>query len=503
MDGKDVLRRISTAMLQERYLALYEWHLGEGWSWSSDTHLTMFGYPSDAWEVNYENWASRVHPDDIGEADGRMQALISGEVTTYRADYRFLNADDQWQWVQSVAYVTERDDTGATLRVSGIILDAQQAKARDAQHRHVQQMDLLGQITGGVAHDFNNLLAILTGCLEELREDSAGGGGVLADMADALQRGQGLTQALLRHARREPVAATQLELKGQLQNLRRVLEAALGDRANLTLELPEAPIPIVASSIAFDSALLNLLVNAKDALPPTGGTLVVRLTERRLDEAKARQHGLREGRYAVVDVVDDGCGMAPEVSARATEPLFSTKGLGRGTGLGLSTVKKLVVEAGGAIELQSELGAGTTVTLYFPSQELDDSAPRSASRPSDASLARLLIVDDEPAILRSLSRQLRQHGYAVETASNPRRALAELQRQRYELLLTDIVMPYTIDGIELAERALAAQPDLAVVFMSGFAAQAQEKAARAMGDLIAKPFSTETMHQSLLRALRG
>jgi signal transduction histidine kinase len=344
---------------------------------------------------------------------------------------------------------------------------------KETEHQLVQaqKMEAIGNLTGGMAHDFNNLLGIIIGNLDLARGRVEGETEELvSDAHEAAWRGADLTQRLLAFARRQPLHPEPIKVNDLIANTVRLLRPLLGEAVEISLQLADGLWPATADPAQLESTLANLATNARDAMPK-GGRLIVVTANRRLDGDYTASHvDVTEGDYVMIEVSDTGCGMAPTTVERIFEPFFTTKDRGKGTGLGLSMVFGFLRQSGGHITVYSELGAGTTFRLYLPR------ATGSARTPEDKRVAALaqgvgetiLVVEDNPEIRRLVMRQLSGLGYrAIETGSGPE-ALEVLNREPVDLLLTDIVMPGGLDGVDLARIAIEKWPALKVVLTSGF-----------------------------------
>ncbi len=474
-------------------LAMWEWHLTEGWARVSDSYYTIIGYEPGDWPASYEEWAKRVHPEDIAAADASMHAVVSGATTVYAADHRMLRADGEWEWLSAIGYVVESMPDGQPVRILGTQRSIQEEKLKEQRLQEVQRTQLVDQLTIGLTHDFNNILLILGGYLELLDEE-IDAAEVREEMRAALKRGGALTRSLLDYARRAPATTDRVDLRALLEESSTLLQSALPGHLRLRVEVPDtAPLQVDVGRDRLENSLLNLIVNARDAMDGRKGEIQLRLRLTELGDADDRRAAV------AIEVRDQGVGIPTELVEQVTEPLFTTKPPGKGTGLGLSMAKKLVEESNGALEIESEPEVGTTIRLVFPivaGADVDDyeaDAPevrRVAGGPS----LRILVVDDETEIKRMVERMLARAGHVTASADDPRNALRILREEGpFDLLLTDVSMPYTIDGPELARRALALDPRLAVVFMTGFMDSEQAASARALGPVMEKPFRTAEM----------
>jgi len=374
----------------------------------------------------------------------------------------------------------------------------------EEQLDQMRRLESVGQLAGGIAHDFNNLLAVILNYAEfvadEIGEDSRAAADV-EEIRRAAQRGAALTRQLLIFSRRDVVRPKLLDLNQLLSELEKLLRRALGEHVRLDTRPADGLWPVEADPGQLEQVLVNLAVNARDAMP-RGGDLTIETSNVELDEELSELIGApAPGRYVRLVVSDTGAGMEPEVVARAFEPFFTTKAKGEGTGLGLATVYGIVMEAGGVVQLYSEPGIGTTVKAYLPVSDGDMPAQETRQAPTPPSRGEaVLVVEDEDAVRRLTERILVRAGYRVTAASSAEAALAAFAGEVVvDLLLTDVIMPEML-GPELVERASALRPQLRVLYMSGYTHQAIARRQVTDSDVafVEKPFTA----QALLAAVR-
>jgi PAS domain S-box-containing protein len=379
----------------------------------------------------------------------------------------------------------------------GIINDLTERRATEERLRRSQRMEAIGQLTGGIAHDFNNLLAIVLGNLELLLELPTTTDDVreLAQEAmGASERGAELVRRLLAFARKQQLEPRAINLNERLPEIVKLLGRTLGEAVQIqTRGFPDLW-NALADPTQVDDALVNLAINARDAMAE-GGTLIIETANIYLDEDYAQNHvDVTRGEYVLLAVTDTGTGMTPEVAARALEPFFTTKPAGRGTGLGLSQVYGFVKQSGGHVSIYSEPGYGTTVKLYLPrsAPAIDlAGAERDKTGLPPHGTENILVVEDNPDVRRLVRRQLTELGYTVHEAGNGPEALVLLRSPvELDLMFTDIVMPEGLTGYELAGLARECRPGFKILFTSGYTAigAAQENDGRAEGPLLTKPY---------------
>jgi PAS domain S-box-containing protein len=380
----------------------------------------------------------------------------------------------------------------------------------EQQLRQAQKLEAIGKLAGGVAHDFNNLLSIILGygedILSELPEDSPFRED-LGEIQTAAQRAAELTRQLLLFSRQQVLEPRVLDLNEVVGGMHRMLGRLLGEQLELSI-VPAGDLGNVrADRGSLEQVLMNLAVNARDAMP-NGGRLTIETANVTIDEAFVQQHlGSKPGNYVFLGVTDTGIGMDAETRRRIFEPFFSTKAPGKGTGLGLSTVLGIVQQAGGGIWVYSEPGHGTTFKVYLP--RVDAAADSNSPLPPPANLGgteTVLLVEDEQAVREVARRILERHGYTVLAAQSASDALllGESHPSAIHLLLTDVVMP-RMSGAELAERLLARRPELKVLYMSGYTdgSIATQGILAAATAFVQKPFSSEAMARKVRSALDG
>jgi len=393
---------------------------------------------------------------------------------------------------------------------TGFIRDLSARVRLEDELRHSQKMEAIGQLTGGVAHDFNNLLTVISGNLEllERRLDRPQDREILSEAQEAAQLGAELSRRLLAFGRRQALQPKALDISAlvgrMIELFRRTLGEAITIEARLGTELP----PVLLDPGQIESALLNLAVNARDAMPQ-GGRLVIETSLFEIDETGgAAYDGLQAGHYVTLAVTDNGAGMSEETRRRAFEPFYTTKGPGSGSGLGLSMVYGFVKQSGGHVHLYSELGLGTTIRLYLPAQEgaLSSAAPSAAAAAGRQGGARILVVEDDPRVRKVSVRRLEGLGHSVVEAGNAAEALKMLEGDRagFDLLFTDVVMEGGMSGVDLAHEVRRRFPDMKILFTSGFAEPSEAASGILAGgaDWLGKPYSLAEL-DGRLRELLG
>jgi len=442
------------------------------WLYVSPQVEMMFGISVDDWLAGSREWMRHVHPEDHAVVEAAEEASKRGE--RFQAEYRVIRQDGRVIWVNDTAVVVPGSDLHPLME--GIIVDITERKQFEAQLQQARRMEAVGRLAGGIAHDFNNLLTIIKGYTElalmrakglpELKTD-------IERIEDASERASGLVRQLLAFSRRQVLQPKVLDLNSIVIGLDKLLRRLMDEDIEM-LTVADKPVgAIKADPGQIEQVIMNLVVNARDAMPD-GGRLIVETSNVDLDAGYARDHAtVRPGRYVMLAVSDTGTGMSADTVAHIFEPFYTTKESGRGTGLGLSTVYGIVKQSGGYIWVYSELGRGTSFKVYLPRvDEAVEALPAAKRTPQERvkmGTETILLVEDEPD-LRELTRTvLAAKGYTVVEARNAEEAerLAESNGAKIHLLLTDVIMP-GISGRELAKRILARQPSMRVLYMSGY-----------------------------------
>jgi signal transduction histidine kinase len=388
-------------------------------------------------------------------------------------------------------------------------LEQQRAAIADLSHKlsQSQKMEAMGQLTGGVAHDFNNLLTVILGNSEHLADRLAGNKElqrIAADIATAAERGSDLTRSLLAFARKQPLRPREIDIAEKVVGMEQLLRRSLGEHIECSFAFGTDLWLTSVDPGQLATALLNLVLNARDAMPD-GGKLLVEVRNNSLGQSDLDVNGEpRPGDYVMVAVTDTGCGMAADVASRAFEPFFTTKEVGKGTGLGLSMVYGFAQQSGGLVQLQSEPGQGSVVRLFFPRIATtlnEDTAPAEQIITPDGS-ETVLVVEDDDMVRAYVESELKTLGYRVIASSNGPAALEVLRRRGdIHLLFTDVVMPGGMFGPELARQAIDLRPDLKVLFTSGYSQNPVKTPDGVDARILTKPFKRQDLAAMLRSAL--
>jgi signal transduction histidine kinase/ActR/RegA family two-component response regulator len=438
------------------------------------------------------------HQNDLARFTVAMPAMGPTELRLHRAD------GAEFWGLLSCSVVRSSD--GSTSVCDGALADVTQQKLLTEQLRQAQKMEAVGRLAGGIAHDFNNLLTAIAGYTEAVRDRLPGDAQARADLGEivrATDRAASLTRQLLAFSRQQVLQPKVLDLAAVVASLANLLRRLIGETIELRVEAATTGLFVRADQHQIEQVLLNLALNARDAMPK-GGTLTIGLhgVVTRADRVPQAAN-LRMGPYAVLTVRDDGVGMTEEVRARAFDPFFTTKGTGQGTGLGLATVYGIVQQSGGAVWLDSAPSRGTTVVIHLPRvTEVPEPEPSSQSTAGQRRTLRILVAEDELLVRELVQRILTRAGHEVVAVDCGAAALAAVQApdQHFDVLLTDAVMP-GIGGHELTNRIRVLRPDLPVVLMSGYAHDSHHlRAADERTGFLQKPFHADQLLEVIDRA---
>jgi PAS domain S-box-containing protein len=540
-DGSRVLRLIGTSLpidsrkraeealreseerlrlaVQASNVGLWDWELGTNRVSYSREWKAQLGYEEHEIENEFSEWEARVHPDDLHAALAKVQSYLAEPKAPHENEFRMRHKTGAWRWIYARAEVV-RDAEGRPLRMMGCHVDVTERRQLEERLQHAQRMEAIGQLAGGVAHDFNNLLTVIHGSAAMLREDMNRGVALhaepLSELTRAAERAAALTRQLLTFSRRQRLEARPLDLNAVVQNLFSMLQRLIGEDVRLRLELDAAPLVVVADPGLLEQMLVNLAVNARDAMPG-GGELRVETSRQQLAASELQQPEAKAGPHARLSVIDSGTGIAPEHLPHIFEPFFTTKEVGKGTGLGLATVFGIVHQHGGWVQVTSELSQGTRFDILLPLA--DDGAsirpPAHSGAPAEQrrqpGTESILLVEDEEPVRRLVHRLLSRAGYRVLTAASGEEALQLLERQGHEvdLVLTDLIMPGGVSGQELGRRLCERNARLRILYMSGYtgdsgASDAPDRFRLPPGArLLAKPFTPATLLESVRTSLSG
>lgn len=473
--------------------------------WSKELYRIR-GLDPAAFAPDFDNVSPFVHPDDLDAVHQWLVALMAGR-QQMAMETRILRPDGGIRLLR-VDGRAILDQAGRVIRIAGTMQDITDRRQIERQLAQAQKMEAIGNLTGGMAHDFNNVLAVIIGNLDLLKRLTIGDANALALCGEALDgatRCAELIRRLLAFARRQALRPARIEVNALVADIARLIGRVLGQDITLNLQLAPALPQVMADQAQLEAALFNFAANARDAMP-NGGRFDIITRRTVLDNGYIALHpDVQPGAYVEIEISDNGVGISPDIVTRIFEPFFTTKEPGRGTGLGLSMAFGFVKQSGGHLSVYSEVGIGTTFRLYLPSIATDPVEPASQD---DARLPggdeTILMVEDNAALRHAAAQQLSELGYCVvevDNADSAFRALAE--ERRIDLLFTDLVMPGSMDGADLARRAVALRPGLKILLASGFpgACGAEQRLPDQPFAILTKPYRRDDLARTVREVL--
>lgn len=482
-----------------------------------DVGLTDMLYVSPAYEKiwgrtcesvynDVESFIRAIHLEDRQRVADAKRVILRGE---RREEYRVIRPDGSMRWVRDRAFPVT-DHSGEVYLVTGLAEDITEQRQLGEQLRQSQKLEAVGRLAGGVAHDFNNLLTAILGYSQLLLKSVPPTNSLhrmVNEIHRAGERAASLTTQLLAYSRRQMLQPKVFNLNDVVADLNKMLKQVIGEHVNL-VTVPDPNLGYVkADPGQIEQVILNLAVNARDAMPG-GGNLTVKTFNVEIESVKvAGRHPVPPGEYVLLTVIDTGCGMDPDTCSKIFEPFFTTKELGKGTGLGLAMVYGIVKQSGGHILVDSEVGRGSTFRIFLPratdAPDVKDS--RTGTQETPRGSETILLVEDEPSVQLLAAVVLRKLGYTVLEASNGAEALRLVEREpsrQIDLLLTDVVMP-KVGGREMAARLAMTRPNLRVLYMSGYTDETlfdQDESGLRAG-FLQKPFSPHDLGTKIRQTL--
>ncbi|MDQ3365580.1 MAG: ATP-binding protein [Myxococcota bacterium] len=497
--GPDDLWTLEHIALAAAELGAWDWHIAPNTVSWSDGVYRIFGLEPGTFAGTVEAYQALIHPDDRDVMGDAMTTALAGGQGEWFVEHRLAGFTPE-RWVSCRGRVF-RDDTATAVRMAGVVQDITARRAAEEALRQAQKLEAIGRLAGGVAHDFNNLLTVILALSALMRRSKALPpelDGDLAIIIEAGERGAALTQQLLAFGRRDASRPTVFDVRASIGDAVRLIERAVGP-SQVVVEPGDAACVVKMDERQLHQVLLNLALNARDAMPD-GGRILIAAAVVVLDGASVP--GLAAGRYARLAVRDDGVGMDDATRHRALEPFFTTKPAHEGTGLGLSTCHGIILQAGGALSIDSRPGRGTTVTIHLPLVDGPASAATCDGVAADRSgQGHVLVVEDEPAVRAVAVRTLELAGYAVHAAATGREALAIAHALDHtlDLIVCDVVLPGS-SGFDVIAGIRERRTDIPVLYVSGFIAEVHRIGTDAF---LAKPYAPGALSARVGELLAG
>jgi PAS domain S-box-containing protein len=508
MEAERALREIEerqSAILRSLPIAVYTADLKGRFSgprFLSESMATVVGYSPQAFVDDDTLWTERIHPADLPGVLSKVAAIAHAE--TLSIEYRWRCADGAERVFMDQGRLL-RDDHGDPREIIGTCTDVTYRRQLEQQLFQSQKMEAMGQLTGGIAHDFNNMLSVIIWNVDLITRSLKTGSKDYDRAQNALGaalNGAELIRQLLTFARQQPQQAQVIDLSELVPHMARLLAPVVGEEITLDVRVAKDIWPIRADRAQMESALLNLALNARDAMPD-GGSLTIEVANTDLTSTELEAS---PGKYVRLEVIDTGTGMPQEVIDRAFEPFYTTKEQGKGTGLGLSMVYGFVKQSNGHVRIESSVGLGTTICLYLPRVDVTGAKEEQATAalafdPSD-DLCIVLVVEDNASVRSMTIARLEELGHRVIEADGASSALAVLSDgDAVDVLFTDVVMPGGMSGLDLAFRARELRPDIGVILASGYPASFHAREGL-VGEMLQKPYRDEDLAAAIKRAQR-
>lgn len=447
------------------------------------------------------NWLDHVHKDDRSQLDAAIKNARPN--TSYDIEYRMRAPDGAYHWRAERGICKTQDGVS---QICGVISDVGDRRRLEEQLLHAQKLEAIGQLSGGVAHDFNNMLSVIIGSIDRVCSSPGLDEKTQRRLSLAMQAAQScadLTKRLLGFARQQSLEPRKLNVAEELKCLGALVDRVLGERIKATIKANGSLPTVHLDSSQFEAAIINLSVNARDAMPD-GGTLTITASNRRLGKKEADALDVHPGEYIRLSVVDTGKGMDSATLARATEPFFTTKAPNRGTGLGLSSIYGFLRQSGGGMQIKSTPGKGTTVIMYVPSANSSDmpaDTRKGKGKPVKLTGLKVLLVEDNSVVRDVATSMLETLGCKTVAVAGSAEALDTFRTGEFDLLFTDCVMPGNLQGPALAEALRSKQEGLPVLFTSGYRG-AGDKLLETGAGFLPKPYTQEQLADAVGRLCR-
>jgi PAS domain S-box-containing protein len=481
-----------TATLSVLETGLWDWHIPSGQATFSAVYYRILGYENGGFPASYDSWRNLVHPEDLGLFEKRLERSFElGKGFTF--DIRMKMKSGDWKWVSLRGRTSERDTKGRALQVVGTLTDIterkmaeKERKTMQAQLQQAQKMEAIGTLAGGIAHDFNNILAAILGYAEMARENSQAGSLVANDIVQVVKashRAKELVKQILAFSRQDETERIPLDPSLIIKEASKMLRSSLPATIDIRMDLDKESGLVLADPTQIHQILMNLCTNAYHAMEDTGGTLSISLKkESPIWDDLVNEPGLRSGNFVRLSVSDTGLGIAPEIREKIFEPYFTTKPIGKGTGMGLSIINGIVRSYGGVVSCYSQPGKGTCFHVYLPVIAETELSEIKQENPIQSGNEHILFIDDESIIADMGKSMLTKLGYQVTTRTSSLEALTTFQNQpeEFDLVITDQTMP-EMTGSDLARHMLQIRPEIPIILCTGYSSQITEENAMSYG----------------------
>jgi two-component system, cell cycle sensor histidine kinase and response regulator CckA len=490
---------------------VWDWDIRKGPAVFNAGYSRMLGYEPEEFARDYDSWRALVHPDDIAGVD-RAHSEHIYENKKFRVELRMRKKNGDWCWILSRGAVVERDREGHALRMIGTHMDITEIKLAEAEKARLQEqllqaqkLESVGRLAGGIAHDFNNMLSVINGygdlLLRELAQDDPHRE-IISEIRAVGRRAANLTRQLLAFSRKQILHPQPVIIDATIHDMQHMIARLLGEDVQVIMLLNAGDAAVFIDPGQFDQILMNLVVNARDAMPG-GGTLSIETKKQDMHEPGPTADPPRA--WVEIIVRDTGIGMDEVTRNHLFEPYFTTKEIGKGSGLGLSTIHGIIAQSGGSVQVESATGAGTTFRIFLPKMEGPISPPKTIEEAVNLyGTETVLVVEDEAEVRAYTVAALKAYGYRAVTAENAQNALkvAERKRESIDLVLTDVVMP-GMSGRDLVAKLSQRWPALRALYMSGYSSEIIAHHGILEKDfiLVEKPFSPEQLAQKVREVL--
>ncbi len=487
---------------------IWTWDILTGRLFFSPKYYTMLGYEPDEFPASFENWLDLVHPDDRQSAVSESEAYLKTLSHEYENEFRLKTKQGGYRWIRARARAVERDEHGNATYIIGNHEDITERKMLEERLRQAQKMESIGNLAGGIAHDFNNLLSPIIGLSEMLLEDLSEGSleyENAEEIMNAGMRGAGLVKQILAFSRQSEHSMMPLRIQQVLEDVFKLSRSTIPSNIPIVQNLQPDCGPVMADPTQIHQVAMNLVTNAYHAVEKTGGMIAISLKQAEIGSDELVDPSCEPGEYAVLSVSDTGCGIDPSIMDKIFDPYFTTKKMGKGTGLGLAVVYGIVKEHKGDIKVRSIPGKGTTFDICLPL--LRSTAESAATGDADAMQGgreRILLIDDDTAIAKMGKKILERYGYRVTARFGSLEGLETFRSapDACDLVVTDMAMP-NMTGEQLAREIISIRKDIPIIICTGFSERMDRQKAKAIGvkALLMKPVPKSELVQAVRNVL--